>query len=81
MTLRGERARVLSDLTFAYSFSGPLSTSGGSLTDAVMSYRVSGQFAPDGSASGSVAIASLTFKYDGEAHTCSQNDVTWTAKR
>ena len=44
-------------------------------------YRISGRFTTSGDASGTVAIASLSFRYGGEAYTCAQNEVTWTAKR
>ena len=78
---RGERTTILTDLSFAYSFSGPISSTSSTVTDIQTSYRINGRLATDGTASGTVAISSITFKYADETYNCSQSDVSWSARR
>lgn len=81
VSFQGGRAAIQPDLSFTYTYSGPLSSEGSDISNVQATYRISGRFTSTGEASGSVAVASLSFTFDGETFTCSQNDVTWTAKR
>jgi RTX calcium-binding nonapeptide repeat (4 copies) len=78
---RGDRTTIQPDLSFSYAYAGPLSGGSSGVTDIEATYRISGQFTTSGDASGTVAIASLSFRYGGDAYTCAQSEVTWTAKR
>jgi hypothetical protein len=57
------------------------STSSTTVSEIQTSYRISGRFGTDGTASGTVAVSTISFKHDGKSYSCKQNDVTWTAKR
>lgn len=81
VSFRGQRTTVQPDLSFSYTYSGPLSSSSPEVTNIQTSYRVGGRFTTTGEASGTVAISSISFTYEGTTYTCSQNDVSWTAKR
>jgi hypothetical protein len=81
LSFRGERTTILSDLSFSYSYSGPLTSSSTTVTEIQTSYRINGRFGTDGTASGTVAVSTVSFKFEGRSYSCQQNDVTWTAKR
>lgn len=77
----GDRASIRPDLSFSYAYAGPLSGGSSGVTDIQATYRINGRFTTSGDASGTVAISSLSFTYGGEAYTCTQDEVAWTAKR
>ena len=77
----GDRTTIQPDRSFSYAYDGPLSGGSSGVTDIQATYRISGRFTTSGDASGTVAIASLSFRYGGGAYTCAQNEVTWTAER
>lgn len=81
LSFGGERTAIQSDLSFSYSYSGPLSTSSTTVSDIQTSYRINGRFGTDGTASGTVAVSTISFKYEGESYSCQQTDVSWAAKR
>lgn len=81
LSFGGGRTTIQSDLSFSYSYSGPLSTSSTTVSDIQTSYRISGRLGTDGTASGTVAVSTISFKYEGTSYSCQQNDVIWTAKR
>ena len=72
---------IQADLSFSYTYSGPLASSSNTVTDIQTTYTISGRFGTAGDASGTVAISSIAFTYEGERYTCSQNPVPWTAKK
>jgi hypothetical protein len=80
-TLRGDRTVIRPDLSFSYTYTGPISSASATVTDIQTTYTISGTFTTVGSASGMVAISSISFTYEGERYTCSQNLVTWTARK
>ena len=77
----GDRATIQPDLSFSYAYAGPLPGGSSGVTEIQATYRISGRFTTYGDASGTVAIASLSFRYGGDAYTCAQSEVTWTATR
>ena len=77
----GDRTTIQPDRSFSYAYAGPLSGGSSGVTDIQATYRISGRFTTSGDASGTVAIASLSFRYGGDAYTCARNEVTWTAER
>ena len=81
LSFGGERAPILADLSFSYAYSGPLSTLSTTVSEIQTSYRINGRFGTDGTASGTVAVSTISFKYEGTSYSCQQNDVSWTAKR
>jgi hypothetical protein len=81
LSFGGGRTAILADLTFSYSYSGPLATSSTTVSDIQTSYRINGRFGTDGTSSGTVAVSTISFKYEGTSYSCQQNDVSWTAKR
>ena len=81
LSFGGGRTAILADLSFSYSYSGPLSTSSTSVSEIQTSYRINGRLGTDGTASGTVAVSTISFKYEGKSYSCRQNDVSWSAKR
>jgi hypothetical protein len=82
LTFGGRTVPIAADGTFSYLFEGVLNYTGsGSITDITAKYTITGAFAADGTAKGTVAIESLSFTESGTRHICSQTPVTWSAKK
>ena len=81
LSFRGGGTAIQADLSFSYTYSGALGSSSTTVTDIQTTYTISGRFGTAGDASGTVAISSIAFTYEGERYTCSQNPVPWTAKK
>jgi hypothetical protein len=81
VSFRGGGTAIQADLSFSYTYSGPLSSSSTTVTDIQTTYTISGRFGTAGDASGTVAISNIAFTYEGERYTCSQNPVPWTARK
>jgi RTX calcium-binding nonapeptide repeat (4 copies) len=77
--LRGDRATIQPDLSFAYTYSGPLPGGSSGVTDIQATYRISGRFTTSGDVSGLVAVASVSFGYGGKTYACTPSEATWTA--
>jgi Ca2+-binding RTX toxin-like protein len=59
-------APIRSDLTFVFSYSGPLGTESGSpITNVTTSYSVSGKLDTAGNATGTLSVSSFAFDYQG----------------
>ena len=82
VTFGGGGVPIQSDRSFSYSYSGPLSSSGGGVSNIQESEFVKGVFTTDGNATGTFAISSISFDDQGQHYSCTQNPVTWhTAKQ
>jgi hypothetical protein len=77
--LRGDRATIQPDLSFAYTYSGPLPGGSSGVTDIQATYRISGRFTTSGDAGGLVAVDSVSFGYGGKSYACTPSEATWTA--
>ena len=80
LSFGGRLVPIQSNGSFSFNYSGPL-TGGGDISEVTTAYTIAGTFGTDGSASGTVAVTTLAFKYQGNPYTCSQNPVPWNAKR
>jgi hypothetical protein len=82
LTLSGRTVPIAAGGSFSYLFDRVLNYSGSSgISDVTAKYTIDGRFAADGTAQGTVAVASLNFTEAGKRSLCSQTPVTWTAKR
>jgi hypothetical protein len=67
------------DLSFSFDYAGPLSSSDDSNFQAT--YTIRGTLTPEGRATGTVAISTVSFTDEGTRYSCAQNVVTWSATR
>lgn len=77
----GRTVSLARDLSFAFDYSGPLTSGSGQLSDIQATYTIRGTFTTGGQASGTVAIASVAFTYEGTRYSCTQNGVTWSTSK
>ncbi|HET9937241.1 MAG TPA: hypothetical protein VFQ28_00495 [Gaiella sp.] len=75
----GRLLQLSPDLSFSFDYAGPLSSSDDS--DFQATYTIRGTLTPDGRASGTVAISTVSFTDEGTRYSCAQNVVTWSATR
>jgi hypothetical protein len=80
LTFSGRAVALQANGSFAYTYSGPLTGSGG-VTNAQVTEVVDGTFGKDGKATGTLAVSTLTYDYQGQHYTCTQNPVGWHAGR
>jgi hypothetical protein len=75
----GRMLPLSSDLSFSFDYAGPLSSSDDSNFQAT--YTIRGTLTPEGRATGTVAISTVSFTDEGTRYSCAQNVVTWSATR
>ena len=74
-------APIQSDLTFTFSYSGPLGTDSGSpISNVTTSYSVTGKLDTVGNATGTLSVASFAFDYQGTRYNCAAAGYGWQAK-
>jgi len=72
---------IQSDLSFSFTYSGPLSSGSSAITNIETSYLIRGVFTADGKASGQLAVSSLAFDFAGQRFQCTQNPVDWSVNK
>jgi len=74
-------APIQPDLSFTFSYSGPLGTGSGSpITNVSTSYSVSGKLDTAGSATGTLNVSRFSFDYQGTHYDCAAAGYGWQAK-
>ena len=74
-------APIQPDLTFSFSFNGPLTTSSDSvITNVSTSYSVSGKLDTAGNATGTLNLNRFSFDYQGTHYDCAAAGYGWQAK-
>jgi hypothetical protein len=77
----GGSTRIQSDLSFTFSYSGPLQTgSGSSITNVSTSYSVTGKLDTAGNATGTLNLNRFSFDYKGTHYDCAAAGYGWQAK-
>jgi hypothetical protein len=77
----GDSTQIRPDLTFSFTYDGPLQTDSGSpFTDVTTSYTVSGKFDTAGNATGTLSLTRFSFQYQGTHYDCSAAPYGWQAK-
>jgi hypothetical protein len=72
---------IRSDLTFTFSYSGPLGTGSGSpITNVSTSYSVTGKLDTAGNATGTLSVSRFSFDYQGTHYDCAAAGYAWQAK-
>ena len=69
----------ITNLAFAYSFSGPLNSSSGP-TNIQASYTINGTFDTAGNVNGTLALNSISWDQSGTHFDCSSAPYGWKAK-
>ncbi len=77
VTLSGRQVPIGTDSSFSYTFSGTLTSSSGTVTNIQESEFINGTFTPDGKATGTFAITSISYDYQGQHYQCTQGKVGW----
>jgi Calx-beta domain/RTX calcium-binding nonapeptide repeat (4 copies) len=80
LTFSRSTVTIQPDLSFLFSFSGPLSSSDSSLTNITAAYSISGTFDTVGNVSGTLALPHISFDQDGVHYDCSSAPFAWRAK-
>jgi RTX calcium-binding nonapeptide repeat (4 copies) len=76
----GGSAPIQSDLSFTFSFNGPVDAGDSGLTNVKMSYSVTGKFDTAGNATGVLNFSQLSFDYQGLHVDCGAAPYAWQAK-
>jgi RTX calcium-binding nonapeptide repeat (4 copies) len=71
---------VQSDLTFSYTYNGPLDSAGPDIKNIATSYTVSGKLDSAGNGTGVLNLAKLSFDYKGEHVDCAAAPYAWQAR-
>jgi RTX calcium-binding nonapeptide repeat (4 copies) len=72
---------IQGDLTFSFTYNGPLQTSSGSpLTNVSTSYTVSGKLDTAGNGTGTLTLTRFSFDYQGTHYDCSAAPYGWQAR-
>ena len=74
-------APIQPDLTFTFSYSGPLGTESGSpISNVTTSYSVTGKLDTAGNATGTLSVSRFAFDYQGRHYNCAAAGYGWQAK-
>jgi hypothetical protein len=73
-------APVQSDLTFSYTYNGPLDSGDPDVRNIATSYTVSGKLDTAGNGTGVLNLAKLSFDYKGEHVDCAAAPYAWQAR-
>jgi hypothetical protein len=74
-------APIQPDLTFTFSYSGPLGTgSGSTITNVSTSYSVTGKLDTAGNATGTLSVSRFSFDYQSTHYDCAAAGYGWQAK-
>jgi Ca2+-binding RTX toxin-like protein len=76
----GGSTPIQSDLSFTFSFNGPVDAGDSGLTNVKMSYSVTGKFDTAGNATGILNFSQLSFDYHGFHVDCAAAPYAWQAK-
>ena len=77
----GGSAQIQPDLSFSFSYNGPLTTSPGSvITNVSTSYSVTGKLDTAGNATGTLSLSRFSFDYQGTHYDCAAAGYGWQAK-
>jgi len=77
----GGGVQVAADGSFSFQYSGPLTTSSTTVTNLQESEFIKGSFTPDGKATGTLAITSISWDENGTHYACTQGAVGWHVTR
>jgi hypothetical protein len=80
VTFNGRSVAIQPGSAFSYAYAGPLGSSG-PVTNGQVDEFVKGTFTNDGKASGTFAMRTLSYDYEGKHYSCAQNPVGWHATR
>lgn len=81
VSFSGRAIPLQADLSFSYNYSGPLTSSSGTVTNIQETEFINGKFTPNAMADGRLAITSISFDYQGQHYDCTQGAVGWHATK
>jgi hypothetical protein len=76
----GNATPIQADLTFSYTYKGPIASGDPSVTNIQADYTVSGKFDTEGNATGTLFLGQFSFDYEGTHFQCAAAPYAWQAK-
>jgi hypothetical protein len=76
----GAQTPIQSDLTFSFTYKGPLTSSGADFTNITANYTVSGKLDTDGNATGTLTLSQLAFDFKGTHYDCGAAPYAWQTR-
>jgi len=80
LSFQGQPAPIQSDLSFAFTYNGPVARSGGGVSNINENYTIDGKFDTNGNASGTLTLTKISFDFQGTHYDCSSATYGWLAK-
>jgi hypothetical protein len=77
----GGAALIQPDLTFSFTYNGPIGSDDPILTNVMVNYTVTGKFDTAGNATGTLNLSKFSFDYDGTHYDCGAAPYGWQARR
>jgi hypothetical protein len=80
LTFQGQPVPIQSDLRFAFTYNGPVTSTGGGVANITENYTIDGKIDTNGNASGTLTLTKISFDYRGTHYDCSSATYGWMAK-
>jgi hypothetical protein len=77
----GGGSLIQPDLSFSFTYNGPIDSGDPHLTNIVANYTVTGKFDTAGNATGTLNLSKFSFDYDGTHYDCGAAPYGWQARR
>jgi Ca2+-binding RTX toxin-like protein len=76
----GDATPIQADLSFSYTYKGPIDSGDPKATNIKADYTVSGKFDTEGNATGTLFLGQFSFDYEGTHFECAAAPYAWQAK-
>jgi hypothetical protein len=76
----GDATPIQADLSFSYTYKGPIDSGDPAVTNIKADYTVSGKFDTNGNATGTLFLGQFSFDYEGTHFECAAAPYAWQAK-
>jgi hypothetical protein len=75
----GDATPIKADLSFSYTYKGPIDSDDPTVTKIKADYTVSGKFDTEGNATGTLFLGQFSFDYQGTHYECAAAPYAWQA--
>lgn len=76
----GDATPIQSDLTFSYTYKGPIDSGDPAVKNIKADYTVSGKFDTEGNATGTLYLGQFSFDFEGTHYECAAAPYAWQAR-
>jgi len=76
----GDATLIQADLTFSFTYKGPIDSGDPSVANIKADYTVSGKLDTEGNATGTLFLGQFSFDYEGTHYECAAAPYAWQAK-